>query len=136
MNDKYSEIMDLDYNLIKDGKRMSIQNRCAQFMPFSALSGYSDAINEVNRETYKKRELDSYEIEVINDKLNTINDNIKNGITCSIKYFIYDKKKNGGLYNDIISKVKRIDIVNRYLILEDNMKIDIDNIVDIDIVKK
>ena len=49
--------------------------------------------------------------------------------------FVEKRLLQGGKY-DIISKVKRIDIVNRYLILEDNMKIDIDNIVDIDIVKK
>ena len=106
--------------------KMSMENRASQFLPFAALTGFNDAINETSRLTDKKIILDEDRLEIINKKLQ----NIKNK-NVTIKYFIKDKYKSGGSYKTITGIVKKIDLVNNIIILDNNFKIKIDDIVDI-----
>ena len=73
---KYDDII----NLKRPESRhmpMSITNRAAQFAPFSALTGYDEAIKETSRITSEKHELSDGKIEFINTKLNEIKSNIQ-----------------------------------------------------------
>ncbi len=45
---KYDSIINYDYKMFHP--RMSIENRSAQFAPFSALTGFSDLIKEEEKE--------------------------------------------------------------------------------------
>lgn len=47
----YDDIIDLPRHVSKVHPQMSISDRAAQFAPFSALTGYKDAIIEVDRYT-------------------------------------------------------------------------------------
>ncbi len=49
MNDNYDDIIDLPHHVSKHHPPMSMENRAAQFAPFSALPGYEDAIEEATR---------------------------------------------------------------------------------------
>ena len=49
MNDNYDDIIDLPHHVSKHHPPMSMENRAAQFAPFSALPGYEDAIEESTR---------------------------------------------------------------------------------------
>ena len=53
--------------------------------------------------------------EMLNSKLNYINENIKENIKITIIYFISDKKKSGGKYMSKTGIVKRIEIVNGFI---------------------
>lgn len=44
----YDDIINLPHHVSKCHPQMSMWNRAAQFAPFSALTGYEDAIKEVN----------------------------------------------------------------------------------------
>ena len=46
---KYSDLINYEYRMKHE--RMTIQNRSAQFSPFSALTGYEELIEETGRET-------------------------------------------------------------------------------------
>ncbi len=46
MNKKYEEIIDLPHPTSNKHPRMSKSDRAAQFAPYSALSGYEDAVEE------------------------------------------------------------------------------------------
>ena len=56
-NNNYQDIINLTYPQLSNHKRMPIESRAAQFAPFSALTGYKEALTESSRKTIKKQEL-------------------------------------------------------------------------------
>ena len=133
MND-YSDIINLEHYEPKYHKRMSMESRSAQFAPFSALVGYSDAINETSRLTDIKHELDEDKKEDIDKTLKLIGDNIRNKPLIKVIYFVPDNKKNGGKYEEYEGIVKKIDNINKYIIVKNKIII-YNNIYDILILK-
>ena len=110
---------------------MSLNNRSAQFAPFSALTGYSVKIKETARITDKKIELDEGLKTVINNRLQIIKENIKSMPQVTITYFIKDPRKSGGSYKTIITNIKKIDEINKTITLIEGPKINIDDIINI-----
>ena len=49
MENEYDDIINLEHPTSKRHPRMSMMQRAAQFAPFAALSGHSDAIDETAR---------------------------------------------------------------------------------------
>ena len=45
----YDDIINMPHHVSKKRKPMSLKNRSAQFAPFSALKGYQEKINEINK---------------------------------------------------------------------------------------
>ena len=128
---KYKDIINLPHHVSKNHPRMSLNNRSAQFAPFSALTGYSEKIKETARITDKKIELDEALKTVINNRLQIIKENIKSVPQVTITYFIKDQRKSGGSYKTVITNIKKIDEVNKIFILTNNEKIQIDDIINI-----
>lgn len=131
--DKYDDIINLPHYEPKYHPRMSKYKRSAQFAPFAALVGYDEQVQECSRLTDKRLEIDDELKEKINNKLNKINELIKNSPEVEITYFIPDEKKDGGKYITEIGKVKRIDYINRFIKFTDNKKIILDDVIDIKI---
>ena len=129
---EYEDIINLPHHVSAKHPQMSIEARAAQFAPFAALTGYSDAVKEKARLTSKKIEMGEESILILNSRLQQINENIKKRPKVSITYFVPDKKKQGGTYLNIIDNVRRIDEVNRYIQLI-NHKINIDDILNIEV---
>ena len=130
----YDDIINMPHHISKTRKPMSLQNRSAQFAPFSALTGYDEKIREVARETSKKIELDDGIKLMLNEKLCLIKNDIKLRPKVTITYFVRDnKKENRGRYKTITGNVKVVDEVYKRIILVDNTRIFFDNIIDIKI---
>lgn len=129
----YDDIINMPHHVSKIRKPMSLQNRSAQFAPFSALTTYDDKIREVARETSKKIELDECIKLMLNEKLCLIKNDIKLRPRVTITYFARDSKKKGGCYKTITSNVKIVDEVYKRIVLIDNTIISFDNIIDIKI---
>ena len=130
----YDDIINMPHHVSKIRKPMSLQNRSAQFAPFSALTTYDEKVREVARETSKKIELDDGIKLMLNDKLSFIKTNIKLRPKVTITYFVRDnKKENRGRYKTITSNVKIVDEVYKRIVLIDNTIISFDNIIDIKI---
>lgn len=130
----YDDIINLPHYISKNHPRMSIQNRAAQFSPFSALTGYEDAINETRRITEEKRILTNDKIEEINRTLLEIKENL-NKYNYKITYFKKDNKKEGGTYITRIDKIVKINSQEKYLLTENKERIylrDIEEITKID----
>lgn len=127
----YEDIINLPHHVSSKRPQMSKEQRASQFAPFSALTGYEDAIKETARLTNRKIEVDDGLREVLNNKLNIIEENIKYKPEVLITYFIQDKKKDGGEYNTINGIVRRIDAVNNLIIMEDKSKIDMKDVLNI-----
>lgn len=128
---KYKDIINRPHHVSKNHPRMSLNNRSAQFAPFSALTGYAEKIKETARITAEKIELDEGLKFILNSKLHIIKENIKLKPQITITYFIKDKRKSGGSYKTIITIIKKIDEINKILNLANNEKIPIDNIIDL-----
>ena len=132
MKGPYDDIITLERHRSKVHPPMANIMRAAQFSPFDALTGYSDAIRESGRITEekliltedKKAELDELLRKLCNNKPRI----------AEITYFVADALKAGGHYQTILTKVIGIDSNRRELITIDS-KLMIDNIVDIKIPK-
>ena len=127
---KYDSIIDFDYKMKHE--RMSINNRSAQFAPFSALTGYSELISEKGRLTDSKKEITDDIKEILDYKLKIINSKLDFHPKLSITYFIQDDKKAGGSYKTINEVIKKVDFYHKLIILENNERIKIENIINID----
>ena len=128
----YDDIINMPHYVSKIRKPMSLQNRSAQFAPFSALTGYDEKIREVARETSKKIELDDGIKLMLNEKLCLIKNDIKLRPKVTITYFVRDnRKENRGRYKTITLNAKVVDEVYKRIVLIDNTIISFDNIIDI-----
>lgn len=47
IKDDYNDIINLPHHISKKHQQMSLKDRAAQFAPFSALTGYDEALKEV-----------------------------------------------------------------------------------------
>lgn len=127
---KYDDIIDLVRPVSKKRLPMSIENRAAQFAPFSALSGYNEAVKEIARITCTKKDLSEEMKENINEKLQYIEKNISFLNDVNITYFVKDTKKEGGKYNKTTGKIKKIH--NNFIYMQSGLKIAFDDIFSID----
>ena len=129
---RYERIIGLPHHTSRVRRRMPRENRAAQFAPYSALSGYEDAVVESARLTDKKIELDEYEKERINLTLVSL--------LCappdtrvSVTYFSPDKRKSGGAYITATGEVGRIYEYTKEITLIGYSPILFDTIIDIKI---
>ena len=119
--------------LHQNRKKMSLSLRAKIFSPFAALEGYEDKIDDKSKiKTIKK--------ELTDDQKNELNDNII--YLSSIDYkekeimiSYYTFNDNELFINNKKSKIKRIDLALRNIILIDKEKKDFDNIIKINILE-
>ena len=111
---KYVDIINLPHHVSKRHPQMSMEARAAQFAPFAALTGYSDAIKETGRLTEERIEIDEELKAIIDCKLQIIQDKIQLKPKVTITYFLPDNKKNGGEYLIPIDEIIEVngDIFN------------------------
>ena len=128
---KYDSIINLPHYEPKYHKRMSKMQRASQFNPFSALTGYDDMVKEVSRVVNERIEISEDKKEEINNKLNFLIKNNKLDSFVSITYFVSDTKKDGGKYFKYTGKIKKIDNVNKKIILNNGKIISIYDIINI-----
>lgn len=128
--DDYSDIINLSRPVSKR-PRMSLEQRSAQFAPFAALTGYEGQVKETARLTDKRIELNEELKEILDLKIQLIQEKIKEQPDVTITYFIPDDKKQGGKYKTVTNSVKKIDTYKNEIILIDGTTIAIDEIIDI-----
>ena len=125
---KYKDILNMKYpnpEIERDFPDKILRE--AQFAPFSALTGYNDAIDEAARQTDRKIGLDEYEIERLNNKLKYLSEASETDEVV-ITYYVPDKKKDGGAYvskSGIVIKVREYE---RDIVTDDGTKIPIEDI--------
>lgn len=128
--ENYDDIINLSRPISKH-PRMSLYQRSAQFAPFAALTGYEGQVKETARLTDRRIELDEELKSMLDLKIQVIQEVLSNKPELEITYFIPDTKKDGGRYETIINNVKKIDNYNNQIIMQDDLKISIKEIIDI-----
>lgn len=131
---RYDDIIQLPHHQSTERPHMSLHDRAAQFAPFSALSGHEEAIEETARLTEEKVVLDEVALSKINETLYNISQHLSEKWKVSITYFRPDALKNGGAYLTDVGVVKKLDTVNKLVILDCGMKISMNQIVRVELV--
>lgn len=98
--------------------------RAKQFMPFDALKGLQEALREEEKklEYVQKHELSEEVIEKLSEKLQML----EIGNWVKVKFY-YCK-----IYKEIVGKVKVIDRIKKKLILEEDVRINFNDILNIE----
>ncbi len=130
---RYDDIMNLPHHQSTERVHMSLHDRAAQFAPFAALTGHEEAIEETARLTDEKIILDETAIEKINEKLYELSQKLAEKQTVSITYFKPDELKQGGAYLTDICSIKKIDEIEKVVIMDSGMKIKMERIFSIEI---
>lgn len=131
---RYDDIINLPHHQSTERAHMSLHDRAAQFAPFAALSGHEEAIEETARLTDEKIILDESAIEKINEKLYKISQNLSEKWNVTITYFRPDALKKGGAYLTDVGSIKKIDEIEKIVIMDSGMKIKMEQIVGIEVV--
>lgn len=129
---RYDDIIDLPRPVSQTHPPMSIENRAAQFLPFAALTGYDAAIQETARLTDRRLELDEDEKLMLSGKLQLIQDTIKTRPLVKVTYFVPDTRKEGGAYVVALGRVKKVDAIERQIVMTDGRCIPIDEVYAVD----
>lgn len=135
-SDKYNDIINLPHHVSEKHARMTIEERSAQFAPFSALTGYNDVIKETARETNNRIEINEEQKTILNKKLLLVKEKIQNKPKITVTYFIPDVKKDGGKYIEVTENVVKIDEYDRKIILGNGEKVPIEEIIEISLKEK
>ena len=114
--ERYQDIMDLPYPQHDPAHpRMPMENRAAQFSPFAALTGYEAVVEETARWTESRIELSEDAKAILDNQLQLLSEQDQPEVT--VTYFVPDKKKTGGAYVTVQGTLKRIDALQRELVL-------------------
>ena len=132
MSGPFDDMINLPHPTSAKHPRMPLSDRAAQFSPFAALSGHGAALAETARLTDRRIELEEDGKAALDVKQQLLMDRIDEHPEVSITWFQADDKKDGGRYVTTTGRLKRIDEVERILILEDKTKIPLDDIINVD----
>jgi hypothetical protein len=127
----YDDIINLPHHVSKYHPPMSRLDRAAQFSSFTALTGFDNSIKETARLTNRKIALDETTKTILDEKLNILHEQLSSHPKIEITYFQPDKKKSGGEYVTVIGIVKKIDRYKRIVIMQDEIRIPIEDIIEI-----
>lgn len=133
---RYSDIINEKAPEIRTRQRMPVMDRAAQFSPFAAVVGHDAKVEETARRTDKKVVLDEQAKEIINDKIQCIMTNPMEFEGIKITYFVPDERKEGGKYVSVVGAIRKIDELDRMIVLEDKTCISIDTVLDVELIKK
>ena len=131
MSNPYDDIINLPHHVSATRHPMSMIDRAAQFSPFAALTGYDSAIKETGRLTDDKIELSDEAYELLNQKFQQISEHLDEYSEVRLLYFVPDAHKEGGAYRPLTGTIKRIDEIERVIIMQDRTKVPMDDVIDI-----
>ena len=131
MSGKYDDIINLPHKKSNKRPHMTNLQRAAQFSPFAALTGHSDAIRETARLTEKRIDLDEDTKEILNERLQLLRENLNIYHDVTITYFLADDKKDGGKYVEVTGTIKKIDEYTKTVSMNCGSVISMEDILDI-----
>lgn len=125
---KYDDIINLPHHVSQVHEHMSRIERAAQFAPFSALTGYDDAIEEEARVTDNRPVLDENMKSLLDERLHLA---LEEGKPVRVTSFTPDLRKDGGKLVTHTGKIQKCDWTGRILVMEDGFCVSTDDITDL-----
>jgi len=128
---QYDDIINLQHHVSSNREHMSILDRAAQFSPFAAVVGYDGAIKETARLTNHRIELDEAEKTILDEKLRIVQEQLNRQQDIELVFFRPDETKSGGAYITVIGTVKKIEVYEHTVVMQNGTRIPIEEIVNI-----
>ena len=132
MEKKYAGIAGLPHHVSKVHPQMSMEDRAAQFSPFAALTGYGDVIQETQRLTDEKIELDEEALAILDEKYQMLMHRMDEHPVVQITYFQPDERKEGGAYVRVTGVVRKVDDVMKKMVMQDGTEIEMGEILSVE----
>ena len=131
MPGQYDDIINLPRPVSKKHPPMPMSKRAAQFLPFAALTGFEGEIAETGRLTQAAPELGEDALVALDRQLALLRQRLLEQPEVTITRFVPDEKKDGGQYETLTGRARRLDEPNRTLFLADGARIDLDTVVEL-----
>ena len=128
----YDDIISLPHPVSARHPQMSLYDRAAQFSPFAALSGYEDAVREEARLTGRRIELSEEEKAMLDAQLADLAGKAAERPQVAVTWFVPDALKDGGEYVTTAGAFKRMDEVERCILLADGCRIPVEDILQLE----
>jgi hypothetical protein len=128
----YEDIIDLPHHVSQKHPPMDMEKRAAQFMPFRALTGHEEAVAETARLTERRIELSEEEREDLDRQLKILEEHLPERPLVQVTYFLADPLKEGGSYEEMAGRIRRIDPVEKCLMFADRTKIPLEDILSLE----
>jgi len=128
---RYDDMIDLPHHTSKKHPRMPLLDRAAQFAPFAALTGHEAAIKETARLTEDEIELDENRKELLDLRLQQLQEHLSEQRSVTVTYFKPDEKKAGGAYETVTGVVKKVDAYAGKLVFTDGKRIGLERIIEL-----
>ena len=132
MSRRYDDIIRCSRPVSLRHPPMPIAARAAQFLPFAALSGYEEAIQEAARQTDPRPVVDASAQAVLSEKLRLLAEAAPDRPAATFTYFVPDTQKAGGAYTSLTGIVKQVDPLGQAVIMADGSRIPFDFIREIE----
>ena len=128
---RYDDIIDLPHHVSRKHPQMPLLDRAAQFAPFAALTGHEAAIKETARLTEEEIELDENSKELLDLRLQQLQEHLSEQPSVTVTYFKPDEKKDGGSYETVTGKVKKVDGYTGELVFTDGRRIGLGTVIEL-----
>jgi len=128
----YDDIIDRPHHISAKHPPMPRRDRAAQFAPFAALTGHSDALNETARLTDGLIELSEDARAELDMKQKLILDALSLHPQITVTCFRPDESKYGGSYITLTGEVKSIDEIERVMIMESGERISLAHVINLE----
>lgn len=132
MTGAYDDIINLPHHVSERYPQMPIGDRAAQFSPFAALTGYEGEVKEAARLTDKKIELSEEQRAILDERLCLLEDILPERPEAIFTYFLPDLRKEGGTYTTITGRLKKLDRIERNILLTNGLSIPADNLLQVE----
>lgn len=124
----YDDIIDQPHHTSRSRRPMPLHSRAAQFAPFAALAGYEGMVTETARITDLRPEDDEDSLRMLDQQLHAMLAAAQEQPAVTLVVFEPDSRKEGGAYQTITGRVRRVDGVNREIILTDRTVVKMDQV--------
>ena len=144
MNDEpfpYMDILSLPHHQSATRPHMSLHDRAAQFAPFAALSGYEEMVDEEARLTEREISLGDSDLDILDQQFRRLSELLSAGSRppVTVTFFVPDPHKAGGRYDTVSGLARRLDPVEKRLLLltdatpSETLSLDMNRILEIDL---
>ncbi len=130
MIEEYQDIIHTTWTGTKKRRSMAMVDRAKIFLPFAALNGYEEAIEEQKRVTVEKVELSEDMMEALDEQFQKIKYHLENKEHPIATAIYIEKDKNSGeegVYLKATGMVGKLDVNSGFIQIV-NKKIDFNNI--------
>ena len=115
MKDDYSDMIGLPHHVSDHHPQMPLQNRAAQFMPFAALRGFDDVIDDRGVLRERRRTLSEDERETLDESLRLLAERLSMGEHPEVRIMLFDRdparsdaQEEWGYYREVTGRAEKL----------------------------